>query len=420
MFINKYKTTIVNIIIFLTALVMLIDYHPTKLFTLVLFLIWIFNQNKESNLVIIKDKIAQSAILLFSLFLIGVFWSDDSRNAIKILERESLLLLSPLLVFFVNKNYLKYIVFIIFSVIFISELVFLLEYYNIADFYYREKTIYHYPFIHRMYFTTILAFSIGYTMLKLDLTKYVSITNISLFSFIFLSTYTLFLMGGRSGYINFFVVLFIISLYKLRIKNKINILFLALFLLLSPILFYNLHLSSTFNNRVDKTIESVSNFDIKNQAQQLDSSKRTSLSCRLEFWYHASKIIEQNPFFGVGTGDGVLEMKKLLGDDAYAELKRDCGLNVRRHFNTHNLYINILLMFGVFGLSVLFYFFYLQLSTAKKYKSINMIILIVPTMITMLSQSALFTSHYFISFYSFVLTIIYLEDKTKKTIQSHS
>jgi len=416
MFIDKYKNSITNIIIFLIALVMLIDYHPTKFFALLLFLVWIFYQTKESNIFIIKDKIAQSAILLFSLFLVGLLWSDDSRNAVKILERESLILLSPLVVLFVDRNYLKYIIFIIFSVIFLSELIFLLEYYDIADFYYREKTIYHYPFIHRMYFTTILAFSIGYTILKLDFTRYISVNNISLFSFILLSIYTLFLMGGRSGYINFFVVLFIISIYKLRIKNKINILYLAIFLSLTPIVFYNLHLSSTFNNRIDKTIKSVSNFDIKNQAEHLDSLKRTSLSCRLEFWYHASKIIEKNPLFGVGTGDGVIEMKKLLGDDAYAELKKDCGLHVRRHFNTHNLYINILLMFGVFGLVVLFYFFYLQLSIAKKYKSANMMILIVPTMITMLSQSALFTSHYFISFYSFVLTIVYLEDKTESII----
>ncbi len=229
--------------------------------------------------------------------------------------------------------------------------------------------------------------------------------------FIGFSTYTLFIMGGRSGYINLLIVISLILIYKLKIKNKLNIFLLLTSLLVVSVVFYNLKVSTTFNDRVDRTVQSISKLDIKNQAQQRDSSKRTSLSCRFEFWYHALNIIEKNPMFGVGTGDGVNAIKSELGVDGYKQLKADCGLNVKRHFNTHNLYINMFLMFGFFGLAVVLYFFYLQLSTAKKYKSINMTILIIPTMITMLSQSALFTSHYFISFYSFVLTIIYLDEK---------
>lgn len=392
---------------------MLIDYHPTKFFALILFIMWAFYQDKKSNLLIIKDKIAQSFILLFSLFVVALFWTEDMRNGIKILERESLLLFSPLLIALLDRKYLKYIMLSIFFVIFISQLIYILEYHKIVDLYYKTKDIYHYPFIHRMYFTTILAFSIGYGILKIDFKKYKTKENLALLIFIVLSIYTLFIMGGRSGYINFVVVISIILIYKFKIKNKLNIVLLLFSLLVVSLMFYKLNISETFNAKVDKTVTSISAFDIKNQAEQEDTSKRTSLSCRLEFWYHSSKIIKENPIFGVGTGDGVVAIKELLGDDGYKKLKKDCGLNVRRHFNTHNLYINIVLMFGFFGLGVLLYFFYLQLSTAKKYKSVNMMILIIPTIITMFSQSALFTSHYFISFYSFVLSIIYLEERDK-------
>ncbi len=272
--------------------------------------------------------------------------------------------------------------------------------------------------MHRMYFSTLVSFSIGYAILKINFDNYKSKYNFIYLIFILVGLYSLLIMGARSGYINIFIIFLIILVYKLNRLNIKNILLIIVSVFVMFAGFYTL--STTFSSKVDLTIKRIANLDIKNQAENRDKSKRNSFSCRLEFWYHASKIIKENPLVGVGTGDSVVEMKRLLHSGEYERLRKNCGLNVKKHFNTHNLYINILLLFGVFGLSVLLYSFYLQIRVAMKYKSASMMILIVPTLVSMLSQSALFTSHYFISYYVFILTILYLEEKSQLLTEKSS
>ncbi len=415
---NKYKNLLANGLIFILAITMLIDHHMTKSIAFILLIVWLLNRNFKDSIYILKDKIAQSFFIIFLLFIIGLLWSEDIGNGLKILERESLLLISPLLILLLDRKYLKYIMPTILLVVFISEFIFLLEHFDIADLYYKSKTIYHYPFMHRMYFSTLVAFSIGYTVLKIDFKNYRDKYNFLYFLFIIISIYTLLAMGARSGYINLFLIILIIFIYKMNSINIKNFLFMLISISMLFSVFYSV--SPTFNSKVNLTIKRISNLDIKNQAENMDKSKRNSFTCRLEFWYHSSKIIKENPIFGVGTGDSVVEVKRLLSQVEYDKLRQQCGLNVKKHFNTHNLYVNILLLFGTIGLLVLLYSFYLQISVAVTYKSASMFILIIPTMISMLSQSALFTSHYFISFYAFILTILYLEAKNQLLTEKSS
>jgi O-antigen ligase len=172
--------------------------------------------------------------------------------------------------------------------------------------------------------------------------------------------------------------------------------------------------NQTFQNRIDTTISKIHNTDLSEKAKDMKNTNRTSIGCRIGFWYNSFDIIKKNPLLGVGTGDSAIAMERHLSTSEYKKLKTLCGLKVNRHFNSHNLYISMLLLFGIPGLMVLIYSFYLQIRVALLYSSQTMLILIIPTMITMLSQSSLFTSHYFIAFYAYMLTILYLQEKQNK------
>ena len=410
---NKFNISLMpTILLLIISASMIIDYKLTKTLTAMVFAFLVFSKEARSNIVnIFKDKLALSFLIIYFLFIIGFLWTEDYRNGFYILKRESLILLSPLLILIFDKKYLKYVLPTVLSTIFISEIIYLLEHFNIANLYYKSKSIYHFPFIHRMYITTIIAFSIGYSIIQIDFKKS-HIYNTIFIIFILTSIYTLLSMGGRSGYINLFIIFFILISYRFK-KNIFKGMIYSTIIIVSIFsIFYASN--QTFQNRIDTTISKIHNTDLSEKAKDMKNTNRTSIGCRIGFWYNSFDIIKKNPLLGVGTGDSAIAMERHLSTSEYKKLKTLCGLKVNRHFNSHNLYISMLLLFGIPGLMVLIYSFYLQIRVALLYSSQTMLILIIPTMITMLSQSSLFTSHYFIAFYAYMLTILYLQEKQNK------
>jgi len=407
---KKFNIALIpTILLLIISASMLIDYKLTKTLTVIVIVFFIFNKKVRAKIAnIFKDKIALSFLIIYFLFIIGMLWTEDYSKGFYILKRESLMLLSPLLILLLDKKYLKYVLPTVLSTVFISESIYLLEHFHIVDLYYKSKSIYHYPFIHRMYITTIIAFTIGYSIIQINFKKSY-IYNTLYIVFILTSIYTLLSMGGRSGYINLFVILFILISYRFK-KNILKGMLYSIIILITIFsIFYTSN--QTFQNRINTTIDKIHNTDLSEKAKDMKNSNRTSIGCRIGFWYNSFDVIEKNTLLGVGTGDSAIAMERHLSTDEYKKLKTLCGLKVNKHFNSHNLYISMLLLFGLPGLIIIIYSFYLQIKVAILYSSQAMLILIIPTMITMLSQSSLFTSHYFIAFYAYMLTTLYLQEK---------
>lgn len=68
-----------------------------------------------------------------------------------------------------------------------------------------------------------------------------------------------------------------------------------------------------------------------------------SVTLRLEFWKTSIYLIKQNPIFGVGTGDIDDAFKQ-----AYKQMKSPLGEKYR--LKSHNEYLRITVLFGIFGL----------------------------------------------------------------------
>ncbi|MDO8349929.1 MAG: O-antigen ligase family protein [Gallionella sp.] len=83
------------------------------------------------------------------------------------------------------------------------------------------------------------------------------------------------------------------------------------------------------------------------QAWQPNHGKDTSTGQRLDFYYNSLKIVQQQPFFGVGTGGF-----------AAAFANQTQGTEVLQTPNPHNEYLMITTQSGVIGLVLLLYLFY--------------------------------------------------------------
>ena len=83
------------------------------------------------------------------------------------------------------------------------------------------------------------------------------------------------------------------------------------------------------------------------QAWQPDHGKDTSTGQRLDFYYNSLKIVQQQPFFGVGTGGF-----------AAAFDQQTQGTEVLKTPNPHNEYLMITAQSGLIGLALLLYLFY--------------------------------------------------------------
>lgn len=135
----------------------------------------------------------------------------------------------------------------------------------------------------------------------------------------------LILSGTRNCYIAAFFV-FIIILSFLYIKKKINICIplILLLLLIAPV-FYAYFFNSTINQRVNNT----------------NITKDQSLSDRIKLYKFALELIKEKPIFGYAPKIGI---------NKHIELK---------HLNVfHNIYLNIIVDFGIIGFILFIYIFY--------------------------------------------------------------
>jgi O-antigen ligase len=165
--------------------------------------------------------------------------------------------------------------------------------------------------------------------------------------FIITMSINMFITGGRAGQVMYFAML-VILVFQYFPKNTFKAFLISVFILL--ITFSTFYLSSKiFSNRVDAAMTELS--DYKNHAY---SSTGLRISAAINSW----SIIKENPIIGVGTGDYKNEFKK-------ASIKNNLKLEDKLVIhNPHNMYVLILVQFGLVGLLALLFMFYAQIKIA--------------------------------------------------------
>lgn len=106
--------------------------------------------------------------------------------------------------------------------------------------------------------------------------------------------------------------------------------------------------SSSFHERVNLAVASVTQWNPKVAVVE------DPIGWRLEYYYHTSKIIQEHPLMGVGTGGFI---------QAYRARTEQARLDVPPH--PHNQYLFIMAQVGIVGLGILLWLFVQQWRSAS-------------------------------------------------------
>ena len=263
---------------------------------------------------------------------------------------------------------------------------FILE--NTSAFYYKHLSIFHHP----SYFSMYLNFAIGIIYLNI-LSPSAQFKIEKKWSWTLLIVFTLFivLVSSRTGWICNFLIhsTFIILLIKKKFFSKKHlVLGFALLVSLGGIVNFSPSLKNRFNEIIKYTV----------YAKQ-QSNYPSSTSTRIKAWECSVELIQDNWFFGLGTGIGSIELNKIYDEKGYYSLKE-------KNTNTHNQYLQYLLDHGIVGLSFLLFLTIIMLFISFKDKYYLYALFLIIMMINFMTESMLETQSGIV-FFAFFNTLFF-------------
>ena len=360
----------------------------------IIVLIWLLSGNYQAKFnQIINNKLAVLSILFFSLHVLGLIWTDDIKWGLTIVKKMSdFLFLLPILLTITKKEYIKYYISAFILAMTLTEVLSYLVWFEIIGPLHRATVGNPTPTMSHISYNPYLTF--GIYLISHELLRNKSLSTISKYFYAFFAltmSINMFITGGRAGQVMFFAM---ITILIFQYYNPKRIKAAILTMIIVPSIFMSAYsLSPQFNNRVNAAVDDIS-------AYTNEETSNNSIGQRITYTINSFKIIQQNPLFGVGTGDFPSEYKKV-----HVKNMSDAGLTV----NPHNMYLLIAVQLGLLGLASMLLIFYHQLkfSLSSKINIVRDLGVVLPLLflVIMWSDSYLlghYTTILFVFFSSFL------------------
>lgn len=357
------------------------------IFTAIIILFFIDGDIKNKLRFIIKDKVI-SAILIF--IFMHIFWllgTDDFLYAKDKLSEMKHFIAIIIIVTMVKKEFIfriisAFIISMLFSEL-VSYMIFFgfLEPINNAT---KENPV---PFMlnHSLY-STFLALALGillYSLFKKDFKTSKLALFISLFFTITIS-FNILIISSRLGYVLLFATIFsmtIIFYGKYLVRAILStVMVVAIFYVTA---YLNL---DTFKERTHQA---------KNNIEKIITKKdfTTSEGIRAGFWFYSLELLNENPFFGTGTGDHINYVKNKIIESKYYNPKPmlnilEGGTNTGLHAD----YLDIFVQFGLIGLLIFLNIFYqiIRYKTENEHLKALQVILVVVMLVQAIPQGMVY------------------------------
>jgi O-antigen ligase len=307
------------------------------------FVIWIFFVTLNDLKNVFKNKV----IVLLTLFILShyttLFLSEDVGLGLHYISQMWRYIFIPIVIYItvLKKEHIQYVLYAFIFSMFINEIISYLSYFNIYQTAYSKGSGYPVGFINHIQYSVLVAFS---AILILYQSRNFSNKYMKVVYTIFFITMTINLVisGGRTGYVVYFVSLFVLvfTYYKPTLKNLLHI------LLFPTIVFY---IGYKYNGDIQARVNATAL-----ALQQIEDSRNynTSLGTRIAFYPLAYDILSQehNSFiFGVGMGDIEKELHKAIDRTQLINAKYD---------QLHSSYLTAYLHAGILGITLLFLFLF--------------------------------------------------------------
>jgi len=298
------------------------------------------------------NKVVQAFLLFYLVGVIGMFYSQNMEMAQSHMDKAKYLLFPLFFISFMDKRFAFRVIGAFITGMFVAEIFSYLihfgflpyEYYIGGYEIYKTKAYSPAPFMshgaHNVGLSIVIAFLLYQLLNKKNLSLKIKIFSIL---FIISATINMSFIASRTGYVLYLFILFIVFLlsYKKHFFKAISIA-----TILAVVLGYlGYNYSSTVNQRVNQTIKSI-------QKIVIEDNYHSSVGLRIGFTRYSLDVIKDNWLFGVGTGDHMDEVRKIIPPKhAYIADSKEIA-------KPHNVYIQILLQFGIVGFGFMVFLFY--------------------------------------------------------------
>ena len=353
--------TIINYIAIVYAFLLPISRAGVSIFTVLLFLLWLYEGDFKDKLSFLKrNKVIISILVFFVFSALSILWSYDYIVGFDRLRKFFYLL--PIVVFAtsIRKEFLFRILSAFLFGMLISEILsygIFFEWWNFKDVPPDNPT----PFMHHIQYSMFLTVS---SLLLLNSYFFSTSWKWKVFYFIYFLAVTsnLFLNGGRTGHLAFAISIFVVGFSN--IKNK----FLAFFsmLLLVTVIFYAAYnISPVFKTRFDQASNEVTKISA-NTKDQFSGS----FGMRMAVWKEAAKIVPEHIMVGVGIGDDMHILQESIDQNIYHKYYKN-ALEFMTDYHYHNMYVQVIVELGMIGLLLYLLIFYQVLKLDIKDKELS-------------------------------------------------
>ncbi|WP_299757624.1 O-antigen ligase family protein [uncultured Pontibacter sp.] len=343
--------------------------------TIALFIFWVLDGKfKLKTKRILNDPVAILFILLFIVYVIGFFYTENTEEGFKSIETKAPLLLFPIVIgsYNLNKDYIYKVLLYFAIACTLFSAIALLYQINVV----REKQDFNYFFNDGLvaimdkkavYYAIYVSFSI-LIFLNLILYKFSSISRISkilsIIAVVFLLL-ILFLLAARTSQVVLLSIL-VTTLVGLGVKSgkiihaAVLITTLVGFIVVLSVLFPQT--ISRFKNLRNLSYDFSNKEDIYHFSGADNDAQWNGINLRLAKWVCAVDVIRENPVRGVGSGD--------VKDAMVASYKKRGFLYAAENkFDPHNQFLDTTVGVGLIGLIILLLCYFVPLLLAIKWRS---------------------------------------------------
>jgi O-antigen ligase len=348
----------------------------------------------------LHNKYFYLSISLYLLYLIGSFYSSNSKNTeFELVQKLSLILLPAL--FFSEDSFENNFVFtikksfilgcILGSIICLLNA--FLHYYHSrnADYFFYANFS---KIMHPSYFAMYLNFACAILILERGVFKSPFFSNLTFLFFVFI----IILLSSKSGVITlFFILIFKLILYAIQKKKYLKSAIISgIFILL-------------IGSFIVSFPQSTSRLHQMYQALNSNEEGFNSTTGRISIWKNSLQIIAKISVLGVGTGDAKDEILK------HYQLKNEKELYSKK-LNSHNQFLQTTIAIGLPGLIVLLLILGIPLFLFYRQSDFSAVIFVLLIVFNFLFESMLETQAGVI-FFSFFLFLFWKENASKEKTQ---
>ncbi len=386
--------------------------------SIVLSVIFLYRNPDARTKAINTKMLLYSVLPFFLLHVMGLFYTNYPEDGYRYIEKTISFLLIPIIFLYFHKEVLiKLSVILLKGLLFGSVIsVLILLALNISNYFINQDTFsigkdvfdyYHtnkyftqplnqHPTYLGVYYLTSIIFIrklIKSTWLKIIL------ATVFIIGFLFLNSRIIFI-----SILLFLILLLLKGTYGLFKKKKYNLI-LIYGLILGTVIFSSLKfLSGTF---IGYRIKNIYKFEVSMKNEEQFNSK-SKANPRMARWISALKLVEKRPLFGYGIADEYPNLKRQFeADKMYTASKME--------YNAHNQFIGYAVRFGIVGVFILGYFFFLNTKLVLATKDYNYAVLILIIFCVSMVEN-FFDRNYGITFSAVFLTIFSYRCLLRKSI----